>query len=105
MKSKKKAFLFPLLWLVRVFFSSSLPSVGGFKKQRKRKRVKTPKLDGDRRREEGKVIERNKRVNKMFRFGVGRKKEEKKKCSTKEKITFPQISTLEVVCQHDLEEY
>lgn len=40
--------------------------------------MKTPKLVGDRRREEGKVIERNKRVNKMFRFGVGRKKEETK---------------------------
>lgn len=38
--------------------------------------MKTPKLDGDRKREEGKVIERNKRVNKMFRFGAGRKKEE-----------------------------
>lgn len=44
--------------------------------------MKTPKLVGDRRREEGKVIERNKRVNKMFRFGVGRKKEEKKSVLT-----------------------
>lgn len=45
------------------------------------------------RREEGKVIERNKRVNEMFRFGGGRKKG-KKMCSytnitRSKKFTFP----------------